>query len=87
MEHCEVMGIGFDVITEKLTGWHVFNLLKKTRIALDDYEKVAALIEIACYITGLEEQEFIEKCGGDDVPVADVVAIATGLITQAYPKN
>lgn len=83
----EVQGIEFAVKPEKLNGWHVFNLLKKVRVEQDDYAKVDALIEIACYITGLSEDEFIAKCGGEDVPIADVVSIATELITKAYPKN
>lgn len=83
----EVMGIEFEVIPEKLGGWHVFNLLKAVRTCEDDFDKVSALMEIACYITGMSEDEFVQKCGGDDVPVADVVGIATELITKAYPKN
>ena len=83
----EVGGVEFVVISEKLNGWHVFGLLKKVRLEEDDFAKVDALIEIACYITGLSVDEFIAKCGGEDVPVADVVSIATELITKAYPKN
>lgn len=87
MSKCSVQGIEFDVLTEKLGGWHVFNLLKKTRQVEDDYEKVSALIEIACYITGLSEDEFVEKCGGEDAPIAVIVGVATELIQEAYPKN
>ena len=83
----EVMGIEFAVNTEKLSGWHVFNLLKKAKTVTDDYERVSAVIEIACYITELDEAEFIERCGGDDAPVQTVVQVATELIAAAYPKN
>lgn len=83
----EVQGIPFHVETKKLSGWHVFNLLKKAKLAFDDYEKVSALVEIACYITGLSEDEFVEKCGGEDAPIQVVVSIATELISEAYPKN
>lgn len=83
----EVEGVEFSVIAEKLGGWHVFNLLREVRTADDDYAKVSILLEIACYITGMTEDEFISACGGDDAQVSQVVSIATGLITQAYPKN
>lgn len=83
----EVNGISFDVLEEKLGGWHVFNLLKDVRTSDDDYNRVAKLIEVCCYITGLDENGFIEKCGGDDTPITDVVQTAVDLITEAYPKN
>lgn len=87
MSKCEVRGIVFDVADEKLGGWHVFTLLKKTQQVDNDYEKVSTLLEIACYITGLSESEFVEKCGGDDAPIAVIVGVATELIQAAYPKN
>ena len=83
----EVNGIGFDVLEDKLGGWHVFNLLKEVRTADDDYSRVAKLIEICCYVTGLQESEFVDKCGGEDAPISDVVQTAVDLITEAYPKN
>ena len=83
----EVNGKTFDVQESKIAGWHVFDLLKKTRQTDDDYERVALLLEVACYITGLQESEFLDKCGGEDAPIVDVVQTAVGLITEAYPKN
>ena len=83
----EALGVEFTVDTEKLGGWHVFNLLKQAQSVTNSYEQVAALLEIACYITGLDEQEFVERCGGEDAPVQNIVATATEIITKAYPKN
>lgn len=83
----EVSGIEFSVKPERLSGWHVFNLLKRAKSSEDDYDKVSALVEIACYITGLSEDGFVAKCGGDDAPIQTVVSVATELISAAYPKN
>lgn len=82
-----INGVDFTVNADKLSGWHVFNLLKKAKTADNDYEQVSALVEIACYICDLSEDEFIEKCGGDDTHIQTIVSIATELISQAYPKN
>ena len=83
----DVNGLAFDIDEQKLGGWHVFQLLKNVRTIEDDYEKVSLLLEIACYITGLTEDEFIGKCGGEDTPIVEIVQTAVSLIQEAYPKN
>ena len=83
----EVQGIEFDVNADKLAGWKVFNMLKEARDADDEYDKVSAVMGIACYITECTEGEFVDKCGGEDAPVADIINVATQLIMAAYPKN
>jgi len=83
----EVNGIEFDVSTEKLAGWHVFQLLKQARQNTNDYEQIDAVMEIVTYITGLTVDEFVDMCGGEDMPITDIMQTATALIMEAYPKN
>ena len=83
----EANGVSFAVIPERLSGWHVFKLMKDAQTAQNDYERVSLLVEIACYLTGLSEEAFVDKCGGEDAPIENVVATATELISAAYPKN
>lgn len=83
----EIGGAQFEVDAAKLGSWRVFNMLKKVRTSEDDFGRVDLLMEIACYITGLELDAFIEKCGGDEASAEHVISLASKLIMAAYPKN
>ena len=83
----EIEGIEFTIDTSKLGTWRSFNIVKKAYAANDDYQRIDSLIEIACYITDLTEQELIEKCGGDEVSLERVVTVVSQLIAETYPKK
>ena len=86
-ERYEVKGIWFDVNKQRVGSWHMFQLFQRAQKAADDFDKIDAVMSIACYITNLEPDEFIERCGGEDAPLTDVLEIASNLIAAAYPKN
>ena len=82
-----VNGEEFPVLTNKLGSWKVFRMLAAARKEEDEYEKAMDMLYIALFITGLSEDEFVEKCGGDDASVAQVLETAATIIAEAYPKN
>ena len=86
-ERVTVNGIEFPIVSDRLGSWRTFGLLRDARMADDDYAKADSLMGIACYITGLDEGAFVEKCGGVDAPVSDVLTCAAEVIKEAYPKN
>ena len=86
-ERHDVLGVEFEVIKERIGSWHVFQLFQEAQKAADDYGKIDAVMSIACYITDLQPDEFIGKCGGEDAQLTRVLEIASTLISAAYPKN
>lgn len=86
-ERHEVSGVEFDVIKERIESWRAFQLFKTVQQAEDNVVKIDAVMEIACYITDMQLDEFIDKCGGVDVPIMKIIETASTLIAQAYPKN
>ena len=86
-ERIEIEGIPFDYDPERLKGWRAFQLLKQSREAKDDYERVENVLAIACYIADTTIEEFVDKCGGEDTSVEVIVRIASELIAGAYPKE
>ena len=86
-ERIEIEGIEFEYETERLKGWRAFQLLKQSREAKDDYERVENVLAIACYIANMGIEEFVDKCGGEDTSIEIIVRIASELIAGAYPKE
>lgn len=86
-ERIEIEGIDFEYEPERLKGWRAFQLLKQSREAKDDYERVENVLAIACYIVNMGIEEFVDKCGGEDTNIEVIVRIASELIAGAYPKN
>lgn len=86
-ERIEVEGIEFEYEPERLKGWRAFQLLKQSREATDDYERVENVLAIACYIADMSIDDFVDKCGGEDTSIEFIVKVASGLIAGAYPKN
>ena len=86
-ERIEVNGVEFDILTERLNSWKAFQIMRDARATEDDYERTSALMEVTCYITGLDESEFIDKCGGADTSIMDVFKFVSEIIKAAYPKN
>lgn len=86
-ERHEVLGVEFDVNKERVGSWRMFQLFQAAQKSVDDFDKIDAVMSIACYITDMTADEFIEKCGGEDAPLTKVLEIASTLISEAYPKN
>lgn len=86
-ERYEVQGRQFEVAKQRIGSWRAFQLLKEAEQAEDIYGKIDAVMSIACYITDMQIDEFIEHCGGEDTPMTDVLQIASELVAAAYPKN
>ena len=87
-ERVKVEGITFNVNKDRLGGWHAFKLLSKANEGGENnFAIVDAFLELACYITGLTEDDFIKKCGGEDVQVQRIIEIIVELVKRAYPKN
>ena len=86
-ERIEVGGYTFDVNREKAQGWHVFQLMRKAQTAEGDFAKMDIALEIACYITGMDQGSFVEACGGEDASPIKIMETAAELMTRALPKN
>ena len=86
-ERINIEGIEFEYDTERLKGWRAFQLLKQSRAAKDDYERVDNVLAIACYIADMSIDEFVDKCGGEDTNIEFIVRVASELIAGAYPKE
>ena len=81
-------GNTFTIENKKLQSWTAFDLLRKFQAKeTQDYDRVAALVQLVEYITGTTEKELVGLCGGEDASLVEVVTFAQKIITAAYPKN
>jgi len=82
----EIDGLKVEVDSKKASDWHAFSLLRKANGA-DQFEQLAVLMELIEYITDQTEESIVAHLGGDTAQAADVIALVSGIIKAATPKN
>ena len=83
----EVRGVKVSVEVKKLKSWKAFRTVSKLESDASDFEKVDAALSFVSYVAGMDEDEIVQACGGDDAPVDAVIGFVTDVIAGCYPKN
>ena len=83
-----VQGVEVHVDDSKAASWKAFKMVG----VISDPDaavtaKMQAMFDLIGYVTDTDEDEIVERCGGDDASVQNVMEFATALVAEAVPKN